>query len=283
MPKGSYSISFDPRPPEPEPEPEPERQATFVPNHSRRRIGILVAAVVLTVAVGATMWRLVARPRSIPPDATALTLPFSALIGANNDTFIVTSDSSLVLIQDLRQQQITLDDYITGKYLDDKPSVNADPAKQSLIPTLLKRRYTNAAETAIAGKIIARNSWASQRLFLRSGHGVQLSDFKNHNAILFGSPTSNPWARLFGEKLNFQFEWDETRRGMIRNRSPRPGEQSVYAMKSNPGESGRAYATIAFVPNVNGEGHVLLVEGTTAEGTEAAGEFITDDKGWPRH
>jgi hypothetical protein len=34
---------------------------------------------------------------------------------------------------------------------------------------------------------------------------------------------------------------------------------------------------VALVPNVNGNGNVLLVGGTTAEGTEAAGEFITDD------
>src|SRR5258708_14410643 len=46
----------------------------------------------------------------------------------------------------------------------------------------------------------------------------------------------------------------------------------------NPGGSGEAYAVVAFVPNVNGNGHVLLIAGTTAEGTEAAGEFITDEK-----
>ncbi len=48
-------------------------------------------------------------------------------------------------------------------------------------------------------------------------------------------------------------------------------------MRTNAGESGEAYAVVAFVPNVNGEGHVLLIAGTTAEGTEAAGEFITDE------
>jgi hypothetical protein len=49
-------------------------------------------------------------------------------------------------------------------------------------------------------------------------------------------------------------------------------------MSTFPGESGNAYAEVAFVPNVNGEGNVLLINGTTAEGTEAAGEFITDEK-----
>jgi hypothetical protein len=48
-------------------------------------------------------------------------------------------------------------------------------------------------------------------------------------------------------------------------------------MTTNAGESGEAYAVVAFVPNVNGEGDVLLIAGTTAEGTEAAGEFITDE------
>src|SRR6202035_5072028 len=139
----------------------------------------------------------------------------------------------------------------------------SDPAKQDLIQILLKRRYTNAAETAIAGRIIQRNSSASQRILLRSGRGVQLTDFKNHNVILFGSPTSNPWSRLFSEKLNFQFEWDQVRRGLFRNRSPRAGEKSVYSMTTNPGESGEAYAVVAFVPNVNSEGHVLLINGTT--------------------
>jgi hypothetical protein len=48
-------------------------------------------------------------------------------------------------------------------------------------------------------------------------------------------------------------------------------------MTTNAGDSGKAYALVALVPNVNGNGHALLVGGTTAEGTEAAGDFITDD------
>ena len=48
-------------------------------------------------------------------------------------------------------------------------------------------------------------------------------------------------------------------------------------MTTFPGQSGKAYAEVALVPNVNGNGKVLLINGTTAEGTEAAGEFITDE------
>jgi hypothetical protein len=284
MPKGSYSICFEVRTPEFAAAREveisypAETALSKPPERASWLTGVFWVVMVVLAGIGGALWRSKAPEKGVPRPSAALILPFSALIEATKDTYIVTSDSSLVLVQDLRRRQISLEDYITGHYMEDTDAPGSDPARQDLIRLLLKRRYTNAAETAIAGRIIQRNSWASQRMLLRSGHGVQLSDFRNHNAILFGSPTSNPWARLFSEKLNFQFEWDQARRGLFRNRSPRAGEQSFYSMTTNPGESGRAYATVSFVPNLNGEGHVLLVAGTTAEGTEAAGEFITDEK-----
>jgi hypothetical protein len=284
MPKGGYSICFEARPPEFEaaaPVEIPDLVETAaVPIPSGRSpwlVGVLCAIIAALAGLVAVQWQSNRPVKGALRSAPTLSLPFSALIENTTDTYIVTSDSSLVLIQDLRRRQISLDDYITGRYMVDTSAPASDPVRQDLIRVLLKRRYTNAAETAIAGRIILRNSGASQRMLLRSGHGVQLSDFKNHNVILLGSPVSNPWARLFGEKLNFQYDWDQARRGLFRNRSPRAGERAVYSMRTNAGETGEAYAVVAFVPNVNGEGHVLLIAGTTAEGTEAAGEFITDE------
>jgi hypothetical protein len=37
-----------------------------------------------------------------------------------------------------------------------------------------------------------------------------------------------------------------------------------------------AYAIISLVPNLSGEGFVLIIAGTNMEGTEAAGELVTD-------
>jgi hypothetical protein len=294
MPKGSYSLCFETRPPgfqaavpveisyrtpdavpvvSPGPVPSP---VPVIPRGSPWLVRILSAVILALLTLVVVQWQTRPAEKTVARSAPVLFLPFSALIDANRDTYIVTSDSSLVLIEELRHRKISLDDYITGRYVSDtQPS---DPQRQELIHLLLQRRYTNAPETGIAVRIIQRNNWDSQRMFLRSGHGVQLADFKNHNVILFGSVTSNPWAALFSEKLNFQFDWDQVRRGLFRNRSPRPGEQAVYSMSTFPGESGNAYADVAFVPNVNGDGNVLLINGTTAEGTEAAGEFITDEK-----
>ena len=229
MPKGSYSLAFEPRPlsfaePEPPPVeiayPEPA-DAVAAPSggHSRWLNGVLWVVIAMLAGVLGAQWQLRRSERAFPRSAPPLDLPFSALIEPNNNTYIVTSDSCLVLIEELKRKQINLDEYITGRYATDPAP---DPVRQDLIRILLQRRYTNVPETGIAMRIIQRNSWNSQHLFLRSGHGIQLSDFKNHNAILFGSVTSNPWVALFNEKLNFKFEWDSSRRGMFRNQRRAP-------------------------------------------------------------
>ncbi|HOK46741.1 MAG TPA: hypothetical protein PLK67_12455, partial [Bryobacteraceae bacterium] len=139
------------------------------------------------------------------------------------------------------------------------------------------RQYTNAAEVRIATRIMSFQGDPSRPVLLRYAREMQLSDFKDHNVILLGSPIANPWASLLGKSLSFQFGIDGQWRGMIRNLKPRAGEQPLYAMTTRSGESGEAYAVVALIPNVTGQGSVLLVAGTTGEGTQAAGEFICDE------
>ncbi len=257
MPKGSYSICFESRPqsfddPAPVEISYPAKIEAALPSgYSRWLSTASWLGVIALVIVAAVFWQAKRAEKGALRTTPPLILPFSALMEATKDTYIVTSDSSLVLIEELGGRQVSLDDYITGRYMADIEALALDPVRQDVIRLLLKRRYTNAAETGIAARIIQGNSGAAQHIILRSGHGVQLFDLKYLDAILFGSVTSNP---------------------------PRAGEQTVYSMTTFPGESGSAYATVAFLPNVNGNGHVLLIDGTTAEGTEAAGEFIIDPK-----
>jgi hypothetical protein len=43
-----------------------------------------------------------------------------------------------------------------------------------------------------------------------------------------------------------------------------------------------AYSTIAFVPNLRRTGNVLIIAGTDGQGTEAAGEYITNNATYSR-
>ena len=50
------------------------------------------------------------------------------------------------------------------------------------------------------------------------------------------------------------------------------GEQKVYTHTDSDG-----YCVVAYLPNPNSSGKVLIVEGTTVEATEAGGDFLLSE------
>src|SRR5258708_39977892 len=97
------------------------------------------------------------------------------------------------------------------------------------------------------------------------------------NFILLGSPRSNPWSNLYNDRLDFRFEYDtKTGKEVIRNVHPRPGEPSAYVETAPGWATGRSYAILAFLKNLEGSGQVVFVAGQTAEGTEAAVKLVND-------
>ena len=100
-----------------------------------------------------------------------------------------------------------MNDYIVRSYPD------VPGASLPILQDMLNRfNNTNADEMSTAALIMRRNASLLQRTFLRSGHQVQLADFKGRNIILIGSPISNPWAQLYADRLNFQFDFNPERR-----------------------------------------------------------------------
>jgi hypothetical protein len=194
----------------------------------------------------------------------------------------VTSDTTLVPLLYSRRQRISLNDYITRSY---------PPSFEASLPSPRDGGvYTDGQEVAIAGQIIRANARFAQSILLRSGHQIELSDLKNHNLILLGSSYSNPWAQMFEDRLNFRLALSERPPGVFRGREmerypcranlvmrnpfPQPREESEYPCYDH----NQSYAGIAFLPAEQGSGHVLLIAGTTAESTAAAGEFLLDER-----
>lgn len=279
MPKGGYVIGFEPRPleltiTEELPavsiiESSVAPPPSVLPRWPTRSHLTIMGAVVLLLAIAFVA----ARAKQFETTFTSRALPFSALIDDRHDTYIVTSDTSLVLMQELLERQISLDDYLARRF--DAPA-RLDPARAGLTNILRNRNYTNSAEMTVAAQIIQTKGEPGKRIFLRSSRDMHFSEVKNQNVILLGSTIGNPWGKLYTDTLNFEFDMDANQRGLYRNRSPRNGEPSTYSMTTRSGETGEAYAVVAFLPNVNRNGHVLLIGGTTSEGTQAGGEFIMD-------
>ncbi len=119
---------------------------------------------------------------------------------------------------------------------------------------------------------------SSNRTQIRYVRDLQLEDFKQSNLIMAGSLAADPWLSVVEKEMNFVLH-DDSSTGTLRvvNMKPRANEKSEYLFR-NDDPRHRGLATIAFLPNLSGNGSLLIVQGFTLAGTEAAAELVTSGK-----
>jgi hypothetical protein len=200
------------------------------------------------------------------------------LFNKEQETFIVCADSAIVVAHAMLHRSISLDEYLTHEASANPASFDTD--LNSLAQSLIYGRrwqITDITDARLVQRLGRLNYDHWDKVSVRQARTTQIQDFKNGNSILLGSNRSNLWNHLFEPVLNFRFDYDErAKSAFIRNRAPRPGEQPQY-MAARAGESGESYSILALVPNLRHTGNVLIIAGTTAESTEAAGEFIMNN------
>ena len=133
-----------------------------------------------------------------------------------------------------------------------------------------------APEVSLALGISKRAFPQTRQISILAARSVQLKDFgTDDNFVLLGSPRSNPWVELFQDRMDFQFFYDpSTSREVVRDRKPHKGELPLYRPSARGWGTGDAFGVIAFIANPNQRGHLLLIAGSSAEATEAAGKFV---------
>ena len=116
------------------------------------------------------------------------------------------------------------------------------------------------------------------RIRTHNARSFPLAGFKSEDGfVLLGSPRSNPWIGLFADQLDFEFAYDpELRQEIVRNRYQHHGEQASYVPTAKGFDTGKAFAILAFVETSTPGSQALLLAGTSAEGTEAAGKLATN-------
>jgi hypothetical protein len=133
-------------------------------------------------------------------------------------------------------------------------------------------------DTQIAVKI-AKLAWQNASRFdIEGARSLQFSSLKtDDNFIFLGSAFSDPWFSVFSDQLDFRIVPDgASEQDTIQNVHPRSNEQAFYVPTAVGGATGDSCAVVALVANPDQYGQVLLLAGLTAEGTEAAGKFVTD-------
>lgn len=211
---------------------------------------------------------------------------WSTLFNQHRDTFVVPADGGLVMMQSFTRSKVDLPGYVTGTYRspDDinrgmEGFVAVTPKDQAKltnkVAVLASRRYTSVVDLDIAARVGQLHEIVPERLVVRFARDLHVDDLRAANAILIGSNDANPWVALFEPQLNFQFtpgiEYGGS--GAIVNTHPLANEAASFrSVTGDP--SNRTYGLIAYVPNLENTGHILVVEGVNMAGTQAAGDFL---------
>jgi hypothetical protein len=212
---------------------------------------------------------------------------WSRLFEEKRDTFIVPTDGGLVMLQRFIKGHVSLEDYANGSYRKEstiaqgivgliKHTSPEDTERLvQKVEVIGSRRYTSLADLELTTGLARLPEVVPERLMIRYARDLRIDDLRAGNAVLIGSIDSNPWVNLFQQQLNFQFLQGAAfgGSGIIVNRHPLVGEQVSYASVPND-PSLRTYGVAAYVPNLDGTGHVLIIEGINMAGTQAAGTFV---------
>jgi hypothetical protein len=195
---------------------------------------------------------------------------WASLFGGPANTYIVPADAGFNLLEDLSRRPLPLADYIKGGYLD-LPLLGVDPHSAE---DLRSQQFTSFVDFQIVAALSRLPEYDQQRVSLRFPRDLRLDDLKNANAILIGSVGSNPWASIGDSSANFRIVYRPGMQGAtIMNMHPQQGEASSYLSHWNE-PAHDTYALIAFLPNLGGTGHLLLLQGLDVAGTQAAAEMI---------
>ena len=140
---------------------------------------------------------------------------------------------------------------------------------------IMRRNNGSLGDFRAAQRILAIDP-AGKNFRLYSARDFTPALVNQDNLILIGARKSNPWVDLFAGSMNFQAEYDIERSGdYIRNIAPVAGEQGIYAPPPAPSTGG--YCVVAYLPNPQQPGKVIIIAGTDSAATEGGGDFLTSE------
>jgi hypothetical protein len=231
-------------------------------------LALLVAGAALVL--GSAWWKY----SSDRPPASTLIWP--TMFHSGRPGPLITSDPNIAEIQGLTGAEIAVSDYANGHYIPNPDALT--PEGLRFCQWILIGDKSASVDTPIVANIAALAQASSTKIRVVAAREVRLSDLHtDSNFIFLGSPRSNPWTLLFNEQLDFRMVYDKnSRQEFVRNLHPQRGELPSYVATAMGYGTGQSFATITFVRNPEQKGHVLILSGITAEGTQAAGELVTD-------
>ncbi|MFZ0336638.1 MAG: hypothetical protein WAL45_01295 [Terracidiphilus sp.] len=296
IPRGSYLPVFKYRPAKPqiaietaatkalEPVPanvvaisKPTDAAPVVPSTflQRRWVMVLAGVIIVALAVTCIVLRFQYRSlyRSMYPwqSQPAVAELWGNILDARPDTDIVLADASFGLLQDINKRSFQFNDYLSRSYISQLQTENASPDLRAVLSRIAVWNLGDQDDFKLARRILALDPLGT-KIHLYNARGYLPDLTKRDNVILIGGRISNPWDDLFESHMNFVAKFSTDGPITVVNRAPTGSELTVYTQTDST-----QYCVVSYQPNPDHNGVVLLIEGTGAEATEAAGDFLLSD------
>ena len=166
---------------------------------------------------------------------------------------------------------MTLSEYLQPDDWTTLANLEANPELQAFAQRAAQHRFTSLANVTFAYRLARLGG---NRVSLFSARDFNIRQMQTDNVILLGSTRANPWVEVLADRLNFRYGFDQTLRySYFENRSPPTGEQPIYRSDATT-----SLCQIALLPNLSQTGYILVIAGSEVEGTEAGGEFLTNER-----
>jgi hypothetical protein len=232
----------------------------------------VICGVCLALLGQRIMRRITARPTANEP-------LWSTVFVSSQPTVFVSGDAGLNMYDNIARTQVRLGDYASGAYLS---TPEAQAPNGYTWASLASRRYVSFVDLTFADQLRQIEAGHGSRYSLKFARDVHPEDFRNANVILVGAPTYNPWDEMFDNRLNFHLQYDGTRNIVsVLNAKPENGEPTEYLPAAeDPTHRGytHGFGYIAVTTNLEGNGRVMMVEGSTLAGVDASLSFLMNDE-----
>jgi hypothetical protein len=207
--------------------------------------------------------------------------PWAALFDGSRPVLLVASDPNIEEIQRIAHRSVTLSDYANRDYVP-HGIAHLSPFQIELMKDILRGNKMADFDGGIIAGMQSLLPSGAPRLVVKGARAIRIQDLDtDDNLVLLGSPRSNPWTSMYDPLLDFRFTFDDqTQREFIRDLRPVKGEKNEYVPTAGGYDTGQSFATVSVFKNPEHAGHVLIIAGTNGEGTQAAGDIVTNPVRW---
>jgi hypothetical protein len=265
IPKGNYAAVFRKREVV---APIALAPATPAPD---RRIPALAAVACLFALSTAILLVRAAKPSTTEGASSGPTVRafWSQVFRPGQPTDIVLDDAGIGLYQELTGRTFALSEYFDRSYLRTVPS----GAEEN---TLVLRRQSSFANVSFLWRLFHIVGPAARDAAVTFARDYSFRGLKSDNAVLLGNPRSNPWLEPFLARLGVRWQFDKEQGTYYPVDTWATGEPKSFR-SSQGSEARESYCGISLVPNLGGNGNVLIVSATGGSAYSAAAAFLADE------